>query len=57
MVTPIYKNNTLTKKEAPHQDGNDELIIGDFEMIPTQAIDLDPMMELRVENSVETGRF
>ena len=25
-----------------------------FEMIPTQTIDLDPMMELHVENSVET---
>ena len=30
------------------------MIIDDFEMIPTQTIDLDPMMELRVENSVET---
>ena len=42
------------ENETPQQDGNDDLIIDDFEMIPTQAIDLDPMMELRVENSVET---
>ena len=42
------------ENETPHQDGNDDLIIDDFEMIPTQTIDLDPMMELRVENSVET---
>ena len=45
------------ENETPHQDGNDDLIIDDFEMIPTQTIDLDPMIELRVENSVETGRF
>ena len=37
------------KNETTHQDGNDDLIIDDFEMIPTQTIDLDPMMELRVE--------
>ena len=42
------------ENKTPHQDGNDDLIIDDFEMIPTQTIDLDPMMELRVENSVET---
>ena len=42
------------ENETPQQDGNDDLIIDDFEMIPTQAIDLDPLMELRVENSVET---
>ena len=42
------------ENETPHQDGNDDLIIDDFEMIPTQTIDLDPMMELRVGNSVET---
>ena len=42
------------ENETPQQDGNDDLIIDDFEMIPTQTIDLDPMMELRVENSVET---
>ena len=42
------------ENETPQQDGNDDLIIDDFEMIPTQTIDLDPMMELRVENSVVT---
>ena len=34
------------------------MIIDDFEMIPTQTIDLDPMMEPCVENYVETqGNF
>ena len=42
------------ENETPQLDGNDDLIIDDFEMIPTQTIHLDPMMELRVENSVET---
>ena len=42
------------ENETPQQDGNDDLIIDDFEMIPTQTIDLDPMMELHVENSVVT---
>ena len=30
------------------------MIFDDFEMIPAQTIDLDPMMEFRVESSVET---
>ena len=42
------------ENETPHQDGNDDLIIDDFEMIPTQTIDLDPMMEHSVENFVDT---
>ena len=42
------------ENEKPHLDGNDDLICNDSEKIPTQTIDLDPMMELRVENSVET---
>ena len=45
------------ENETPRQDGNDDLIIDYFEMIPTQTIDLDPMMELRVENSVETQGY
>ena len=32
------------ENETLHQDGNDDLIIDDFEMIPTQTIDLDPMI-------------
>ena len=32
------------------------MICNDSEKIPTQTIDLDPMMELRVENSVEIQR-
>ena len=42
------------ENETPHQDRNDELIIDDFGMIPAETIDLDPMMELRAKNSVET---
>ena len=44
------------ENERPHLDGNHDLICNDSEKIPTQTIDLDPMMELRVENSVEIQR-
>ena len=42
------------ENETQNQDGNNDLIFDDFEIILTQIINLDPMMEFRVENSMET---
>ena len=61
-ATFVYKSNCdrhiqkqhPNENETPHQDRNDELIIDGFGIIPAETIDLDPMMELRAKNSVET---
>ena len=44
------------ENETPYQNGNGDLIFDDFEMIPMQTIDLDPMMELCVLRKTRTKK-
>ena len=53
-ISPLCEVTSKKWFDIVWQDGNVDLIFDDFEMIPAQTIDLDPMMEFRVENSVET---